>query len=115
MRPAALLVAAALAALCAAAAAPTAEAQATPHQGSTPPWPPGTSAPPNLATQAMRQACAADTRTLCSGVQPGAGRILQCFKEHAVDLSPDCRAALTQLRDAGGGARRGARRGGAPS
>lgn len=43
---------------------------------------------------AVRQACMGDYRTLCSGVQPGGGRVLACLKQNAADLSQDCRKAL---------------------
>lgn len=44
--------------------------------------------------QTMRQACAADYQSYCSGVQPGGGRIIACFQKNASKLSPDCRKAL---------------------
>ena len=42
----------------------------------------------------LRQACAADYQQFCPGVQPGGGRILQCMRQHADQLSPDGRTAL---------------------
>src|SRR5579883_1517850 len=45
----------------------------------------------------MRSACGADVRTLCAGVDPGGGRILQCLISNASSLSPDCRAVLSQF------------------
>jgi hypothetical protein len=42
----------------------------------------------------LRQACAADFKSLCSGVQPGGGRIKACLREHADQLSPSCKSAL---------------------
>jgi hypothetical protein len=45
----------------------------------------------------MRSACGADVRTLCAGVDPGGGRILQCLASNASSLSPDCRAVLAQF------------------
>jgi Cysteine rich repeat len=44
----------------------------------------------------LRQACAADAQKLCSGIEPGGGRILRCMREHQAELSPDCQAALAQ-------------------
>jgi hypothetical protein len=43
----------------------------------------------------MRSACGADIRTLCAGVAPGGGRIMQCISNRAADLSPACREVLT--------------------
>jgi hypothetical protein len=48
----------------------------------------------------LKQACAADVKKLCDGVQPGGGRIMQCMKSHAVDLSSACKAALVAHRRA---------------
>lgn len=45
---------------------------------------------------ALRQACGADYRRLCTGVQPGGGRILACLESHAEALSPACAQAVTQ-------------------
>lgn len=42
----------------------------------------------------MRSACGADIRTLCAGVAPGGGRIMQCISSRAADLSPACREVL---------------------
>ncbi|HTH95991.1 MAG TPA: cysteine rich repeat-containing protein [Stellaceae bacterium] len=47
---------------------------------------------------ALRQACAADYRSLCSGTKPGGGRILACFKTNADKLSPGCKQALASAR-----------------
>jgi len=41
-----------------------------------------------------RQACAADAKRLCPGVQAGGGRIIACLKEHERELSPACRDAV---------------------
>jgi len=43
----------------------------------------------------MRSACGGDIRTLCAGVAPGGGRIMQCIANRAADLSPACRDVLT--------------------
>ena len=42
----------------------------------------------------VRTACAADVRTLCPGVRPGGGRIVQCMREKRDGLSDACRGAL---------------------
>ncbi|PZU90912.1 MAG: hypothetical protein DI527_13780 [Chelatococcus sp.] len=49
---------------------------------------------------ALRDACSQDAATLCSGVKPGGGRILACFKEKSAQLSEGCRTALSQARTA---------------
>lgn len=41
-----------------------------------------------------RSACGADIRTLCAGVQPGGGRIVQCIASNAASLSPGCKDVL---------------------
>jgi hypothetical protein len=42
-----------------------------------------------------RSACAADIGTLCQGVAPGGGRIMQCLSARSASLSPACRDVLT--------------------
>jgi hypothetical protein len=34
--------------------------------------------------------CASDIKTLCTGIQPGEGRIKACIRSHLTDLSPSC-------------------------
>ncbi|WP_020176484.1 cysteine rich repeat-containing protein [Methyloferula stellata] len=46
----------------------------------------------------IREACAADYKSLCSGVQPGGGRIIACLKENAGKLSPGCQKALESAK-----------------
>ncbi|MET4802174.1 hypothetical protein ABIA96_004764 [Bradyrhizobium sp. LB11.1] len=41
-----------------------------------------------------RSACGADIRTLCAGIQPGGGRIVQCIASNAASLSPGCKDVL---------------------
>lgn len=53
---------------------------------------------PGLA--AAKQACAADLKTYCSGVQPGGGRIKACLQQNADKLSPACKSALQDLKAA---------------
>ncbi|PWR18834.1 cysteine rich repeat-containing protein [Zavarzinia compransoris] len=52
------------------------------------------------AAQKLRAACAKDIETLCPGVQPGGGRILQCLKQHRKEVSADCTAAFEEARAA---------------
>jgi hypothetical protein len=42
----------------------------------------------------VRSACGADIRTLCAGVEPGGGRIVQCIASNAASLSPGCKDVL---------------------
>lgn len=57
------------------------------------------SGPPALAqTREARQACGSDVQRLCAGMAPGGGRILQCLKARAADLSPTCRSFLERMR-----------------
>lgn len=42
----------------------------------------------------LRSACSADIRTLCAGVAPGGGRIMQCIANRGGDLSPACKDVL---------------------
>ena len=50
------------------------------------------------AMRAMRDACAVDTQKLCASTQPGGGRLMQCYREHAAELTPGCRESLMQMR-----------------
>lgn len=45
----------------------------------------------------LRSACSGDVRTLCGGVAPGGGRIVQCLVVRAADLSPACKDVLAQF------------------
>ncbi|MCA1479145.1 hypothetical protein [Bradyrhizobium sp. NBAIM08] len=42
----------------------------------------------------VRSACGADIRTLCAGVAPGGGRIIQCISNRAASLSLACKEVL---------------------
>ena len=50
---------------------------------------------------ALRVACAQDAQRLCSGVQPGGGRILSCLKAHKDQLSSQCRQAAAPASNQG--------------
>lgn len=50
--------------------------------------------------QALKQACKSDYKSLCSGVQPGGGRILDCLKKNHDKLSPTCQKALSDAKAA---------------
>ncbi|KJC47211.1 hypothetical protein UP09_10260 [Bradyrhizobium sp. LTSP885] len=45
----------------------------------------------------LRSACGADVRSICGGVQPGGGRIMQCLATNAGSLSPECRDVLASF------------------
>ncbi len=45
----------------------------------------------------LRSACGADVRSICGGVQPGGGRIVQCLATNAAQLSPTCKDVLSQF------------------
>jgi hypothetical protein len=45
----------------------------------------------------LRSACGSDVRSLCGGVQPGGGRIVQCLATQSASLSPACRQVLGQF------------------
>jgi hypothetical protein len=45
----------------------------------------------------LTAACAGDLGRWCPQVPEGGGRILRCLREHAADLTSDCRSALQKL------------------
>lgn len=45
----------------------------------------------------VRSACGGDVRTLCGGVAPGGGRIIQCLATQAASISPACKEVLGQF------------------
>jgi hypothetical protein len=46
-----------------------------------------------------RVACKADVEKLCSGMQPGGGRIVGCLKQNEAQLSAACKDALAKARE----------------
>jgi hypothetical protein len=44
-----------------------------------------------------RAACATDVQNLCPGIDPGAGRILACLKQHQNKISAACKQAVMKL------------------
>ena len=44
----------------------------------------------------MRKACAEDAKKFCPGVKAGEGRIDQCLKQHAQELSQGCVEMMQQ-------------------
>ena len=69
--------------LAAAAAAGVATADQTPAPGQ-----------PTLAE--LHAACDSDIQKLCSGIQPGGGRILACLKQHKDEVSEMCKQAVAK-------------------
>ena len=47
----------------------------------------------------VREACRADAERLCKEVKPGEGRIRDCLKAHAAELSDGCKAAIKEARE----------------
>ena len=45
-----------------------------------------------------RTACKADAEKLCSGVQPGGGRIAGCLKQNEAQVSDACKDAMANAR-----------------
>ena len=45
----------------------------------------------------LRSACGSDVRTLCAGVAPGGGRVVQCLATRAASISPACKDVLVQF------------------
>ena len=46
-----------------------------------------------------RAACKADVEKLCSGTQPGGGRIVGCLKQNEAQVSPACKDALAKAQE----------------
>lgn len=46
---------------------------------------------------AMANACRSDYLALCPKVQPGEGRVADCLKQHAAELSSLCKAQLDNI------------------
>jgi hypothetical protein len=51
--------------------------------------------------QELERACRADYQRLCRGVFPGGGRILQCLRDKAAQVSDPCKAALAKAEREG--------------
>ncbi|MGO7503098.1 cysteine rich repeat-containing protein [Rhizobium johnstonii] len=43
------------------------------------------------------QACKADLKQYCQGVQPGGGRIAACLQANRANLKPTCQATLAEV------------------
>ncbi len=60
---------------------------------------PAQALPGNQIPDEVKEKCKADYAKLCSGVMPGGGRILACFQAHKDEVSPDCRDALSRVKN----------------
>ena len=69
--------------------APAPTDQQSPAAPADPPGGPGKGGA-GKGHHAMRKACAEDAKKFCPGVKAGEGRIAQCLKQHAQELSPGC-------------------------
>ena len=49
----------------------------------------------------LERACRADYQRLCRGIFPGGGRILQCLRDKAAQVSDPCKAALAKAEQEG--------------
>ncbi len=82
------------------AAAPAATATAAPGAAAAAPAPAALVLRPMRPREelfVLRSACGADVQTLCNGVAPGGGRIIQCLVVRSASLSPACRGVLAQF------------------
>jgi hypothetical protein len=73
----------------AAAAAPAATASAATNA------PPARQLSPREQAHVLRSSCGGDFQKFCSNVPLGGRRGVACLREHAADLTPGCRTALT--------------------
>jgi len=62
---------------------------------------PPAQAPSQQAMADARAACGTDIQKLCTGVQPGGGRILACLKQHKDQVSDGCKRAVAKTTRAG--------------
>ena len=54
---------------------------------------------------ALQKACMSDVKALCAGIQPGGGRIKDCLMAKTDQVSPQCKAAISEAAQAAGAAR----------
>jgi Cysteine rich repeat len=53
--------------------------------------------PQDEAVAQFYAACGQDVRRFCTGVQPGGGRVLQCFQAHRDELSTSCKLLFIEM------------------
>ncbi|MBI4057045.1 MAG: hypothetical protein HY399_05795 [Elusimicrobia bacterium] len=46
----------------------------------------------------VREACQADVKKFCQGIQPGEGRLAGCLKQHEAELSESCRKEGAKIK-----------------
>jgi hypothetical protein len=46
----------------------------------------------------VHQACQDDVLKLCKDVQPGAGRLIRCLKDHENEVSAECKAKISEMK-----------------
>ena len=51
------------------------------------------------AMKDVREACHADFEKFCHDVKPGGGRVIKCMKEHAAELSAECKTEMEQRKE----------------
>ncbi|EUB99531.1 hypothetical protein PMI07_005812 [Rhizobium sp. CF080] len=53
---------------------------------------------PEMRAQVRKvvQACQADLKQYCQGIQPGGGRIAACLQTNRANLTPTCQTALAE-------------------
>src|SRR5262245_1030426 len=56
-----------------------------------------TGSPEGEGVAKFRAACGQDYRRFCTGVQPGGGRIIQCFQAHRDELSTSCKLLFIEM------------------
>jgi hypothetical protein len=52
-----------------------------------------------VAQETQKKPCAADAARLCKGVPFGTGEVMQCLKQHAAELSPQCKMHMAQMSE----------------
>jgi hypothetical protein len=53
---------------------------------------------PEASRKAMREACAADVKSLCGEVKHGGGAIMRCMAEHRANVSAGCKTAMADAQ-----------------
>jgi cysteine rich repeat protein len=47
----------------------------------------------------VHEACEDDLLTFCPGIKPGGGRVAECLKANKDNLSDDCKAAISKVKE----------------